>query len=78
MKENEFILEKLQITEESKSKLTLKTEFGTTDDDYSLTKQQLDQIPDVLDGHQLSKNDKYALVFGLLEKRGFTANLMNY
>ena len=48
-----------------------KTEFGTTDDDYSLTKQQLDQIPDVLDGHQLSKNDKYTLVFGLLEKQEY-------
>lgn len=36
-----------------------------------MTKQQLDQIPDVLDGHQLSKNDKYTLVFGLLEKQEY-------
>ena len=71
MKENEFILEKLQITENQRAAYTQKTEFGTTDDDYSLTKQQLDQIPDVLDGHQLSKNDKYALVFGLLEKQEY-------
>ena len=54
-----------------------KTEFGTTDDDYSLTKQQLDQIPDVLDGHQLSKNDKYTLVLAYWKSRN-TANLMNY
>ncbi|AIL45339.1 hypothetical protein BEI02_16405 [Elizabethkingia sp. HvH-WGS333] len=71
MKENEFILEKLQITENQRAAYAQKTEFGTTDDDYSLTKQQLDQIPDVLDGHQLSKNDKYTLVFGLLEKQEY-------
>ncbi|WP_050019660.1 hypothetical protein [Chryseobacterium sp. P1-3] len=71
MKENEFILEKLQITENQRAAYAQKTEFGITDDDDSLTKQQLDQIPDVLDGHQLSKNDKYALVFGLLEKQEY-------
>jgi hypothetical protein len=44
-------------------------EFGTTDGDYSLTKAQMDTIPNVIDGHTLSKNDKYELAFGLLEKQ---------
>jgi hypothetical protein len=67
-KENEFILENLQITSNQRKAYSEKMEFGRTNGDYSLINKQLDQIPDVLDGHDLSKNDKYALAFGLLEK----------
>lgn len=67
-KENEFILKNLQITSSQRKAYSEKMEFGTTNGDYSLTNKQLDQIPDVLDGHDLSKNDKYALAFGLFEK----------
>ncbi|WP_426474810.1 hypothetical protein [Chryseobacterium balustinum] len=67
-KENKFILENLQITSNQRKAYSEKIEFGTTKGDYSLTNKQLDQIPDVLDGHDLSRNDKYALAFGLLEK----------
>lgn len=69
MKENEFILENLQITANQKKAYSEKMEFGTTDGDYSLTKAQMDTIPNVIDGHTLSKNDKYELAFGLLEKQ---------
>ncbi|OBW40095.1 hypothetical protein AB670_03561 [Chryseobacterium sp. MOF25P] len=65
MKENEFILENLQITANQRKAYSEKMEFGTTDGDYSLT--QMDTIPNVIDGHTLSKNDKYELAFGLLE-----------
>jgi len=68
MKENEFILENLQITANQRKAYSEKMEFGTTDRDYSLTKAQMDTIPSVIDGHTLSKNDKYELAFGLLEK----------
>jgi hypothetical protein len=67
-KENEFILEKLHISEKQRNSFSEKVEYGTTDGDYSLTEEQLDIIPDVLEGHLLSKNDKYKLAFGLLEK----------
>ncbi|MDR6156678.1 hypothetical protein QF023_000194 [Chryseobacterium sp. SLBN-27] len=69
MKENEFILENLQITASQRKAYSEKMEFGTTDGDYSLTKAQMDTIPNVIDGHTLSKNDKYELAFGLLEKQ---------
>ncbi|AZB08295.1 hypothetical protein EG344_05190 [Chryseobacterium sp. G0162] len=69
MKENEFILENLQITSNQRKAYSEKMEFGTTDGDYSLTKAQMDAIPNVIDGHTLSKNDKYELAFGLLEKQ---------
>ncbi|MCT3897628.1 hypothetical protein HZQ13_05905 [Elizabethkingia anophelis] len=69
MKENEFILENLQITANQKKAYSEKMEFGRTDGDYSLTKAQMDTIPNVIDGHTLSKNDKYELAFGLLEKQ---------
>ncbi|WP_068941756.1 hypothetical protein [Chryseobacterium timonianum] len=66
-KENEFILENLHLTDKQRKSFSEKVEFGTTDGDYTLTNKQLEKIPDVLDGHHLSKNDKYALAFGLLE-----------
>lgn len=69
MKENEFILGNLQITANQRKAYSEKMEFGTTDGDYSLTKAQMDTIPNVIDGHTLSKNDKYELAFGLLEKQ---------
>ncbi|MEZ7508638.1 hypothetical protein QO190_05420 [Cloacibacterium sp. Arc13] len=69
MKENEFILENLQITANQRKAYSEKMEFGTTDGDYSLTKAQMDTIPNVIDGHTLSQNDKYELAFGLLEKQ---------
>lgn len=69
MKENEFILENLQITSNQREAYSEKMEFGKTDGDYSLTKAQMDTIPNVIDGHTLSKNDKYELAFGLLEKQ---------
>ncbi|WBX97849.1 hypothetical protein [Chryseobacterium gambrini] len=68
-KENEFILENLQITAKQRKAYSEKMVFGTTDGDYSLIKQQLDTIPNVIDGHTLSENDKYELAFGLLEKQ---------
>ena len=68
-KENEFIVGKLHISEKQRKAFFEKVEYGTTNVDYSLTKEQLDKIPDVLDGHLLSKNDKYELAFGLLEKQ---------
>ena len=69
-KENEFILENLHLTDKQRKSFSEKVEFGTTDGDYTLTNKQLEKIPDVLDGHHLSKNDKYALAFGLLERQG--------
>ncbi|WP_228378088.1 hypothetical protein [Chryseobacterium aquaticum] len=69
IKENEFILENLQITASQRKAYSEKMEFGTTDGDYSLTKAQMDTIPNVIDGHTLSKNDKYELAFSLLEKQ---------
>jgi hypothetical protein len=69
IKENEFIMENLQITVNQRKAYSEKMEFGTTDGDYSLTKAQMDTIPNVIDGHTLSKNDKYELAFGLLEKQ---------
>ena len=70
-KENEFILENLQITANQRKAYAEKMEFGTTDGDYSLTKHQLDTIPDVIEGHTMSNNDKYELAFGLLEKQKY-------
>lgn len=67
-KANEFTLENLQITSNQRKAYSEKREFGRTNGDFFLTKKQLDQIPDVLDGHDLSKDDKYTLAFGLLEK----------
>jgi len=69
-KENEFILENLHLTDKQRKSFSEKVEFGTTEGDYTLTNKQLEKIPDVLDGHHLSKNDKYALAFGLLERQG--------
>jgi hypothetical protein len=79
MKENEFILENLQMTASQRKAYSEKMEFGTTDGDYSLTKAQMDTIPNVIDGHTLSKNDKYELAFGLLEKQlyGESYELLN-
>lgn len=68
-KENGFILENLHITDEQRKSFSEKEEFGTTSGDYSLTNKQLEKIPDVLDGHFLSKADKYTLAFGFLEKQ---------
>ena len=68
-KENKFLLENLQITSNQRKVFSEKIEFGTTDGDYSLIKEQMDKIPNVIDGHTLSKNDKYELAFGLLEKQ---------
>lgn len=68
-KENEFILENLHLTDKQRKSFSEKVEFGTTEGDYTLTNKQLGKIPDVLDGHHLSKNDKYALAFGLLERQ---------
>ncbi|WP_051686251.1 hypothetical protein [Chryseobacterium hispalense] len=67
-KANEFTLENLQITSNQRKAHSEKREFGRTNGDFFLTKKQLHQIPDVLDGHDLSKDDKYTLAFGLLEK----------
>jgi len=70
-KENNFILANLHITSNQRKAYLEKMEFGKTDGDYSLTNKQLDQILDVLDGHDLSKNDKYTLAFGVLEKQEY-------
>lgn len=70
-KENKFILENLNITEKQKKSYSQKEDFLTVDGDYTLTSKQLEKIPDTLDGHTLSKNDKYELAFGFLEKQRY-------
>lgn len=68
-KEKKFILEDLNITQHQRESYLEEKEFGTTSGDYALTEQQLRQLPDFIDGHQLSKNDKYELAYGLLQKQ---------
>lgn len=68
-KENKFIIDNLHFTNQQRKSFSEKEEFGTTEGDYSLTKKQLDKIPDSLDGHTLSKNDKYTMAFGFLERQ---------
>lgn len=70
-KENKFILENLIITDKQRKSFSKEEDFATIDGDFTLTKEQLDKIPDTLDGHTLSKNDKYELAFGLLEKQQY-------
>ncbi|MCD1117498.1 hypothetical protein [Chryseobacterium turcicum] len=70
-KENKFILENLSITDKQRKSFSKEEDFATIDGDFTLTKKQLDKIPDTLDGHNLSKNDKYELAFGLLEKQRY-------
>ena len=70
-KEKEFVLDNLDITPQQRESYLEKMEFGTTEGDYSLTEQQLDQLPDLIDGHHLSKNDKYELAYGLLQKQQY-------
>lgn len=67
-KENEFILDNLEITADQRKAYAEQEEFGTTDGDYTLTEHQLDKIPDVIEGHVMSKNDKYELAYGVLER----------
>lgn len=68
-KKNKFILENLNITDKQKKSYSRKEGLSTVDGDYILTSKQLEKIPDTLDGHTLSKNDKYELAFGFLEKQ---------
>ncbi|KUJ54340.1 MULTISPECIES: hypothetical protein [Chryseobacterium] len=68
-KENKFILENLNITEKQRMSYSKNEDFLKVDGDYTLTSKQLEKIPDTLDGHTLSKNDKYELAFGFLEKQ---------
>lgn len=68
-RENKFILENLNITEIQRKSYSTKEDLSTVDGDYTLTSKQLEKIPDILDGHTLSKNDKYELAFGFLEKQ---------
>ncbi|MPS73101.1 MAG: hypothetical protein E2590_08085 [Chryseobacterium sp.] len=70
-KEKEFILEDLNINQQQRESYLEKMEFGTTNGDYSLTEQQLNLLPDLIDGHHLSKNDKYELAYGLLQKQQY-------
>ncbi|WP_343662839.1 DUF6449 domain-containing protein [Chryseobacterium mucoviscidosis] len=68
-KEDKFILDNLNITEKQRMSYSKKEDFSTVDEDYTLTSKQLEKIPDTLDGHTLSKNDKYELAFVFLEKQ---------
>jgi hypothetical protein len=70
-KDQKFILDDLNISPHQRESYLEKMEFGTTSGDYMLTEQQLKQLPDFIDGHQLSKNDKYELAYGLLQKQQF-------
>lgn len=70
-KEKEFVLEDLNITQQQRESYIEKMEFGKTRGDYVLTEKQLNQLPDFIDGHNLSKNDKYELAYGLLEKQQY-------
>ncbi len=70
-KEQKFILEDLKITQHQRESYLEEKEFGTTSGDYSLSEEQLRQLPDFVDGHQLSKNDKYELAYGLLQKQQY-------
>lgn len=70
-KEKKFILEDLNITQHQRESYLEEMEFGITSGDYALTEQQLRQLPDFIDGHQLSKNDKYELAYGLLQKQQY-------
>jgi len=68
-KEKKFILKDLNITRHQREGYQEEMEFGTTSGDYTLTEHQLRQLPDFIDGHYLSKNDKYELAYGLLQKQ---------
>ncbi|MPT31370.1 MAG: hypothetical protein E2600_06830 [Chryseobacterium sp.] len=70
-KEKKFILQDLNINQHQRESYLEEKEFGTTSGDYALTEQQLRQLPDFIDGHQLSKNDKYELAYGLLQKQQY-------
>jgi len=70
-KEKEFVLDNLDITSQQRESYLEKMEFGTTDGDYTLTEQQLRQLPDFIDRHQLSVSDKYELAYGLLQKQQY-------
>ena len=70
-KEQKFILEDLRITQHQRESYLEEKEFGTTSGDYSLSEEQLRQLPDFIDGHYLSKNDKYELAYGLLQKQQY-------
>ncbi|MFC4686960.1 hypothetical protein ACFO4P_08430 [Epilithonimonas pallida] len=70
-KEQKFILEDLNITQHQRESYLEEKEFGTTSGDYSLSEEQLRQLPDFVDGHHLSKNDKYELAYGLLQKQQY-------
>lgn len=70
-KEKKFILEDLNISRHQRASYLEEKEFGTTSGDYTLTEQQLRQLPDFVDGHHLSKNDKYELAYGLFQKQQY-------
>lgn len=70
-KEQKFILDDLNISPHQRESYSEEKEFGTTSGDYTLTEQQLRQLPDFIDRHELSKNDKYELAYGLLQKQQY-------
>ncbi len=70
-KQKKFLLKDLNITQHQRESYQEEMEFGTTNGDYSLTEHQLRQLPDFIDGHYLSKNDKYELAYGLLQKQQY-------
>jgi len=71
LKERDFTVKNLNISISQRQSYLEKMECGTTNGDYSLTEQQLKQLPDFVDRHHLSKNDKYELAYGLLEKQQY-------
>ncbi len=70
-KEDKFILENLNITEKQKKSYSKKEDFLSVDGDYTFMNKHLQKIPDTLDGHTLSKIDKYELALGFLEKQQY-------
>lgn len=70
-RDKEFLLGDLNITQYQRESYLEKMEFGMTSGDYTLTEQQLRQLPDFIDGYHLSKNDKYELAYGLLQKQHY-------
>lgn len=66
MSSKEYIVEDLGITNSQRKSRSDFYEFGTPQDD-PLTQEQLDLIPDIIDGHVLDKLQKTDLALGMLE-----------
>lgn len=64
--DNYFVINNLNITPQQTSDYAKNEEFGKSLD-YPITDEQLQSIPDIIDGHVLSKYDKSLLATGSLD-----------